>query len=131
EQDAGHRQQEEEEEGQAAQAERVGDLQALTSDPHRMQVQEDVVEHDQRLVPRRARVPGAEDALEDSVLGQRSAKVPLAEIVEKRTHLLHVGAAPRYVGGSTSKVRGAPRLAAGGTGRDPAGIFEGKLGLVS
>ena len=125
-QDAGHRQQQEQEEREAAEAERVGDLQALTSNPHRVQVQKDVVEHDQRLVPRGARIPGAEDALEDSVLGQRSTKIPLAEIVEKWTHLLHVDAAPRYVGGSTCGARGGDRGSPVGTpGRDSAEDVRG------
>jgi hypothetical protein len=39
--------------GQAAEAKGVGDFQALPADPDRVQVQEDVVEHDQRLLARR------------------------------------------------------------------------------
>ena len=51
-QHASDRQQQEEEERQATQAEGVGDAQALAAYPHRMKVQEYVVEHDERLLAR-------------------------------------------------------------------------------
>src|SRR5207248_9955604 len=76
------------EEGKSAQTECVGDLQALASNPHRVQVQEVVVEHHQRLVPRGARIAVAEDALEDPVVGQGATVAALLEVFDEGAHVL-------------------------------------------
>ena len=59
--DAGDGQHQEEEEGETTQAPGVGDLHRLAADLDRMQVQEDIPHHHQRLVERRVRIAMPED----------------------------------------------------------------------
>jgi len=59
-----------------------------------MQMEKDVVEHHQGLVPRSARIPVPEDTAEHSVSGQRTAVIALFDVVYKRLELVN-HAAPR------------------------------------
>ena len=69
-QQAGEREHEEEEEAQPAHAPRVAQLDARLADPHRVQVQEDVRQHDEHAVAIGVRPVVPEDRLPDLRLGQ-------------------------------------------------------------
>ena len=69
EEDAGDRQHQEEEEGEAAEAPGVGDLHRLAADLDGMQVQEHIAHHHQRLVEGSVGIAMAEDGSPELALG--------------------------------------------------------------
>src|SRR5437868_7031623 len=64
---------------------------ALPPYPHGVQVEEDVVEHDQRLLPRRRRIACPEPGAEDPILGQRAAELTAAQVFNKGAQLVEHG----------------------------------------